>query len=169
MSDPYALARTLLVFKVLTDRMNELRRGDLMDEAAKVMPPGTRLPVLVGDEHAGWVQMPKPTTSVTVTDESALRAFVTERFPTEVETVTRVRPAFLEALKRAARDHNGWVDRDSGEVTPIPGIKVEAGTPSPRTSPGPDAYQAVLAAARRGELGNVAGLLELPAGGGEVE
>jgi hypothetical protein len=163
--DAYSLARSLLLIKVFTDEMNRRRRTDLAPIANDLMPAGTRLPVLIDGKQVGWVSMPKPSTRASVTDETKLQRFVEERFPSEIETVKRVRPKFVELLKTAAKDHDGWLNADSGEVIPIPGISVEMGTASPRTESADDAFRIVAEAMAGGALDEVRQLLALPAGG----
>jgi hypothetical protein len=165
-NDPYAIARTLTCFKVFTDRMSKARTEGLNEEALSWMPPGTRLPALVGGRVAGWVSVPKPSVKAIVTDEKALQAFVEEHCPTEIETVTRVRESFIAALKESAKQHGGWVNGD-GEVIEVPGLKVEIGDPSPRVEAAEDAFEAVMEALNAGELGGVGDLLGLPARGEE--
>lgn len=164
MNDAYAIARTLLCFKVVTDRMSSTRKDGLNEEALSWMPPGTRLPALVGGRVAGWVSVPKPSVKAIVTDEKALQAFVEERFPTEIETVTRIRESFVTALKESAKRHGGWVD-GAGEVVEIPGLKVEVGAAAPRVEAEEDAFDAVMEALNSGDLADVGALLGLPAGG----
>lgn len=165
--DAYSLARTLLLIKVFTDEMNRRRKNDLAPVAAGLMPAGTRLPVLIDGKQAGWVSMPKPSTRASVTDEAKLLAFVEERFPSEVATVKQVRPKFLELLKKAAKDHGGWIDVDSGEVVEIPGVSVEVGEASPRAESAVDAFQIIADAMAEGALAEVRQILAIPAGGEE--
>ena len=168
MNDAYAIAQTMLLFKVLTDRMAKVRKESLNEDAASWMPAGTRLPVLIGGRQAGWVSMPKPRTTTSVADEKELTAFVEKRFPGEVETVstTRIRPAFVTALKAAFEDDGGWVDEATGEVVEIPGLKSTIGDPIPRVEADTDAFEVVLDAMRTGELGDVNDLLALPVADG---
>lgn len=163
----YSLARTLLLIKVFTDEMNRRRKADLAPVASDLMPAGTRLPVLIDGKQAGWVSMPKPSTRASVTDEKKLQAFVEERFPSEIETVKRVRPKFVELLKKAAKDHDGWLNVDSGEVIPIPGVSVETGEASPRTESADDAFQIIADAWAGGTLTEIRQILALPAGSEE--
>lgn len=163
----YSLARTLLLIKVFTDEMNRRRKADIAPEAAEIMPAGTRLPVLIDGKQAGWVSMPKPSTRASVTDERKLLAFVEERFSSEVEAVKQVRPKFLEMLKKAAKEHGGWLNVDGGEVVPIPGITVETGEASPRTEAADGAFQMIADALAEGTLTEVRQILALPAAGGE--
>lgn len=163
----YSLARTLLLIKVFTDEMNRRRKTDLAPVAGELMPAGTRLPVLIDGKQAGWVSMPKPATKANVTDDKKLLAFVEDRFSSEVETVKQVRPKFLELLKKAAKDHGGWLDVDSGEVVPIPGITVETGEASPRTEAADGAFQMIADALAEGTLTEVRQILALPVAGGD--
>lgn len=164
-TDAYSLARTHLLIKLFTDEMNRRRKEDLAPEARDLMPVGTRLPVLIDGEHAGWVSMPNPYTKVSVTDEKKLLAFVEERFATEIVTVKQVRPKFLEVLKKAAKEDGGWIDADSGEVVTIPGVAVDVGEATPRTEPADGAWALVATALAEGVLGEVQQILALPTGG----
>lgn len=59
----------------------------------------------------------RPSYKITVVDEAALTAWVAERFPSEVETVTRVRPAFLGAITEGAKVlPDGSCMTDDGEL-----------------------------------------------------
>lgn len=161
--EPYSLARTLLLIKVFSDEMHRRRKEDLSAEAVRLMPPGTRLPVIIDGRNVGWVSMPKPTTKAVVTDERRLLAFVKERFPSEVQTVEQVRPAFLSALKASAKEHGGWLD--NGEIVTVPGLSVETEAPVPRATPEDGAFEAVIEARRSGELDELLpGLLEIESG-----
>jgi hypothetical protein len=151
-----------MLIKVFTDEMNRRRKGGLADEATRLMPPGTRLPVLIGDQHIGWVSMPKASVKAEVTDERALLAFVQEQCPTEIETVQRIRPAFLEALKASVKEHGGWLVR--GEVVTVPGVTVRTGDLTPRTEPAKEAFAVVAAALKDGVLDEARGLLAIEGG-----
>lgn len=59
-----------------------------------------------------------------VTDDAAVLAYVAEAFPTEVETIRRVRPSFLTALLGRLEwdaDHGQFIDTKSGEG--VPGVE----------------------------------------------
>lgn len=69
--------------------------------------------------------------SVHVSDDAAFTAWVAERYPTEVETVTRVRGAWLTGFLTRTRVHGDdpedmiAADGETGEV--VPGVTVRAG------------------------------------------
>jgi hypothetical protein len=67
----------------------------------------------------GTVPLALTQDSVTVTDEAAYTAWVADRHPTEVATVTTVRRAFDERLRKAAAKRGATCD-EHGEV--IPGL-----------------------------------------------
>lgn len=73
------------------------------------------------------VTQPVSNDTIEVVDEPAFRAWIAKRYPTEVETITQVRPAWrtnvLENLARVAED--GVICLDDGEV--IPGVKQQKG------------------------------------------
>lgn len=64
--------------------------------------------------------------SVSVSDSAALTRWVTNRYPTEVEMVPTVRPAWLTGfLQRASPSGDVVADPSTGEV--VPGLAVRPG------------------------------------------
>ena len=64
--------------------------------------------------------------AVYVDDEPAFTAWVAKRYPTEIETITRVRPAWQGAFLNGVPGAHGIVtDLDTGEC--VPGLAIRAG------------------------------------------
>jgi len=133
--DTRALATRLVCLRVLKDAIAkadaETRAAFLaaslvgIREVAAVANPNGGIPITVGT-----VTAKEPTgghTTAAVTDPYALAAWCLLHVPDE--TMTAVRPAFQLRLLEAAKASGGWLDRLSGEVVPIDGIKVTPPTP----------------------------------------
>jgi hypothetical protein len=190
MNDGLSLPQRLALVRWLTDTLAHLREDDLLPQATAEMPPGARLPVMFGGQHAGWVNMPKPTQrNAYVADEKKLLAWAEANYPDKVETVEEVAVdddliAFLaehypSALRKSQRVRASWVSdicaalKQPGyyvtltgeKLTEVPGIELpEAGDPVPRVSLSEDAASIIAAAWRGGDI-PVTEFLALPAGG----
>jgi len=187
---PLSLAQRLLLVKWLGQGLAAVRKDDLLPQGAADLPPGSRIPVMFGGRLAGWVTMPKPMTSATVTDEGALLAWAEEHQPGHVEDAAEVAvceelvaylgehaPQFLRHSRRpdpqwaadvlAALQRDGrWVTRDGEPVTEVPGVTVSKGSPVPRVTLGEDAAE-IIGAAWRDGLVSLPDVLALPAGNGD--
>lgn len=74
----------------------------------------------------GQVLLPLSKTSLSVSDPAALVAWVQQQYPTEVEMVPTIRPAFLDALgKRVLVEGDVVVDPSTGAI--VPGYRVLPG------------------------------------------
>lgn len=148
---------------LIADEIND-RLAEARDAIAQHRMEGDRIGVaLPGPDgtpvRIGTISLPKPTTTVTV-DEAALLQWAREHMPHEVETVTRVRPATVRALVDQVRRYGGLLDPDTGEVIEVPWATTTQRPTSPRVERPGDrdsedrrlAWEAVLAAARRGEI-----------------
>lgn len=107
---------------LLEEALRELREGMTADAKAEYLEQGTaptwRMP---GITVTTAITHP----SVRVADDKALLAYVARRYPTEVETIRRVRGAFLaDLLARLAQAGEPLAD-DEGTV--IPGLEYVAG------------------------------------------
>ncbi len=133
--DTRALATRLVCLRVLRDAIakadSETRAAFLavslvgIREVAAVENPNGGTPITVGT-----VTAKEPTSghiTAAVTDPYALAAWCLLHAPDE--TMTAVRPAFQLRLLEAAKASGGWLDRRSGEVVPIDGIKVTPASP----------------------------------------
>lgn len=187
-----SLAQWLALVQWLTATLAALRKDDLMPQAAKEMPPGSRIPVMFGGKHAGWASMPKPSVSVSVRDEKKLLAWAEANYPGNVETVEevavdddliaflaehypsalrksrRVRPHFASDICGALKDPGHYITFTGEKLTEVPGIEVRESDPAPRVNLEPGAGAIIAAAWRGGDI-PVADLLALRAGdGGET-
>jgi hypothetical protein len=93
----------------------------------------------------GTVPLALTSDSVDVVDEAAYVEWMRRRFPTEVETITRVRPAFDKALREAAAKRKASCD-DQGEL--IPGLTFRPGGKPRGVSVRPSADATAAAAAQ---------------------
>ncbi|PKW15959.1 hypothetical protein [Saccharopolyspora spinosa] len=125
----------------LTDHANRAAVLHLMAEAfssaakhektatlAEMASRGTLHPTLPDGTEIAAVTVPRSATKVVVTDERALAAWVAERYPTEVETVPVVRPAFLERLKDVSKAAGEPCAPDG--TLDVPGLEVVTAPPS---------------------------------------
>ena len=184
------LAQKLALAKFLTDALKKLRDSDLVPQSAAEMPPGSRIPVMFGTEHAGFVTMPQPSKKAAyVSDEKALLVWAEKNYPAKVEPVTevrvdddliaflaehypsaleesrRVQPAWVDDIKGALKDKGAYITLTGEKLTEVPGITLPVpDPPSPRVNLEPGAADIIAAAWRAGDI-PVADLLALPAGG----
>jgi hypothetical protein len=121
------LARQVMAGKALGDALAALgaaARPALLADMAATGSERIRVRGEGGEDY-GTVSLQNGRTVATITDEAALIAWVTERYPTEV--VTTIRPKFLDLLLDAACKAGDPVDPATGEV--IPGVRVDQGEP----------------------------------------
>ena len=181
-----SLVQKLAIVKFLTDCLVALRADDLLPQAERELCPGARLPVKFGGQLAGWVNVPKASVRVTITDEAKYEAWVAERYPMQVEetetvkvtpeliehqrvhfpsaiiTTESVRQGFTEVLCRDVKDRGGYLDRASGEkITDIPGVTRAESPAVPRVNLEDNAGQVIGAAWSSLDLRD---MLALPAG-----
>lgn len=136
-------ATLLLLQRVVADRLaeqNRITRAQARDDFTVV---GQRDVGLIGDEPIGTVQLNKGRETWAVTDERALLAYVKAKMPEQVETIERVRPAAVEALRKVAAGKGAAVD-DDGE--PIPGLSCSVSDPSLMVKPSEDAPDVIALA-----------------------
>lgn len=116
-----ALLYTCLVVEAKTRaeaaraQLDAIARDELARDGAA---PTWRIP------GVGTVPLAMTQDAVDVVDEPAYTAWVASRYPTEVETFTRVRPVFDRRLRDEAAQRGAACD-DQGEV--IPGLLFRAG------------------------------------------
>ena len=157
-------AQAVLVAKWLTERIVAGRRDELEPVAVDALPEGTRIPVMLGGLKAGTVSRPKTTSGATIRQPLKFLAWVRENRPGEVETVEQVRQSFSDAVRRSVREHGGWLNPDTGECEPVPGVEQTQGDPIIRVEFGPDAEAAIARAWRSGGI-SLDTVLALPSGG----
>lgn len=123
------LATPLLVHKVLTERMAQVRKGITSAALGQSDAGDRKTAKLPSGDVIGAVSVAHGKRTPQVVDVEKLTSWISEHRPGEVEVIyeTRVRPAFLAVLLKAAKDDGGWLDKDTGEVHPIPGVEIKAG------------------------------------------
>lgn len=156
------LAQRFTIADFLAKHFTAVRKEELNPEAVREMEPGERYAAKFAGKRAAWVSLSKPAMRAKVTDERALLKWAKEHMPHAVHTVEQVRPETLKVLQDAMKAHGGLLDKETGEVTPVPGIEVSEGDPSPRVVLEDDAADAIAAAWRAGDI-DPALLLALPA------
>ncbi len=113
----------------------KIREEQIRDLLKRVAPfteqePGDRNAAMLGRARLGRVILTEPQVTAQITDRALFTKHVAETRPTEVETVTVVRPAYEAALLAEMTKHGVAVDRDGQEV---PGVEFRpASTPSRR-------------------------------------
>ncbi len=122
------------VLKILNDRIAAAFKT-AKDEVAAILGPEGRKNAVFDSMKLASVSVTK-SGRVTVSNEALLTQWVVDNYPTEVEEVLRVRPAFLDMIKKASEEagepcsHNGELD--------VPGISVGEPFPLVRKAPGAD-------------------------------
>jgi hypothetical protein len=99
------------------------------------MVQGDRTAALLNGYKIGTVTKCEGRRAVEVVDEQRLAEWVASRWPTEVETSVRVRPAFMRVLADRIRKHGALIDQD-GEVCPW--VEIGYGDPYLMTKPDND-------------------------------
>lgn len=103
--------------------------------------------------------------SVAVVDEAAFTAWVAKAYPTEIETVTAVRPAFRAKLLGDAAGRGEPVCAEDGEV--IPGVEFRPGGEFRAVSVRPTSALRSQLAAKALDIVEGRAPLALPIGGGD--
>ncbi|MFJ8301557.1 hypothetical protein ACIQ9R_37410 [Streptomyces sp. NPDC094447] len=119
----------------------------------------------------GKATLVQPKPAATVTDETALLAWVRTVAPTEVTTrlLTEIRPAWLAQLKKQieAVGTAEWADPETGVIHDVPGIELVGRTAHTRLTVPAEGKQAIADAWRNRLLDTVV-TPELPAAEQEV-
>jgi len=134
MTDLDSLAVKAAVLKILNDRVADAFRKAKEDVAEILGPEGRKNAVFEGHKLAS-VSVSKGG-RVSVDDERLLTAWVAENYPTEVEETIKVRPAFLEMIKKCSEEA-GEPCGPGGQLD-VPGIRVGDPFPLVRKAPGAD-------------------------------
>lgn len=165
--DPFDVATQLGVVKFLSDKLTAARKEDLGPQVTSTLPVGTRLPVMVGGEHIGWLSIPQPRTTASVVNDARFLAWVKENFPTEIVTVEQVRESFAKNVLESVKAHGGWRTKND-TVIDVPGVTVSQGDPYPKVDLAEGAGEAIGKAWRGGQI-DLGQMLALPpAEGGEA-
>ena len=122
------VAAKLAVYKwirELVDWLEKETKAELADE----MKPGDHQEALLAGHNVGNISMVNGRRQFSPTDEDRFAEWVTERWPDQA--VVRVRPEFVEELKKRTRKLTALID-DDGEVCPW--VELHVGEPQLRTS-----------------------------------
>jgi hypothetical protein len=122
------VAAKVAVYKWIRELVNWLEK-ETKAELADEMKPGDRQQALLAGQNIGTIAMVSARRQFYPTDEDRLAEWVTERWPDQV--VVRVRPEFLEQLKKRTRQYGALID-DDGEVCPW--VELRLGEPQLNTS-----------------------------------
>lgn len=145
MSDLERATIKAAVLKILNDRVSAAFKAAKDEVAVALGAEGRKNAVLDGHKLAS-VSVTKGG-RVSVSNETLLTKWVEENYPTEVEQVTRVRPAFLDMIKKAS-EAAGEPCSPNGELD-VPGISVGEPFPLVRKTAGADEIVEKLWAAGR--------------------
>jgi hypothetical protein len=122
------VAAKLAVYKwirELVDWLEKETKAELADE----MKPGDHQPAVLAGQAVGTISMINGRRQFSPIDEDRFAEWVAERWPDQA--VVRVRPEFLEQLKKRTRELTALID-DDGEVCPW--VELHVGEPQLRTS-----------------------------------
>lgn len=167
--DPYELARQGALIKLLEHKLKEARQR--FDELGRKLPAGSSLPAEWGGERAALISVPKASSFAAVTDSRAFTDWVLTRHPGWVKVVHSVPDIYMQLIRASFKAHGGWLDKESGEVEPIPGMELKTNDhPTPRVTLTDEAEHIITLAYMRGEI-PLGLVLELgaPAIGQQVE
>lgn len=147
------------VLHLLGEAFNAAAKHEKTLTLTEMSGRGTLHPTLPDGTEIATVNVPKGSVRVTVTDEKALTDWVAEHYPTEVETVTSIRHAFLELLKDTSKKAGEACAPDG--TLDVPGLEVHTQPPSSArvtpTEEGRKLAQQVVEQAQNNAVGYLAG------------
>lgn len=143
------VALALVVLKVLGEQVKTGESAAKREVAGDALPGDRTTAVLPDGTPVGTVGQAKGRTLARVTDREKFVAFVQEAYPTEVEMVPTVRPAFEKRLLDACKANQAPVDANGVEV---PGVEVGVGDPYTTVKLAAGAHELVAAAYQSGQL-----------------
>jgi hypothetical protein len=170
------LATRLAVIAVLEKQLAALK-ADGRAVIGKQIKTGETLVVCLDPddddpvEHGtslGTVSKAKGSKRWQIEDDEKFTAWVEEHFPTEVETVVRVRDSFKQKVREECKGDQGFPMPGTGEVVIPAGMTFTAGSPQVRVNTSAEAERLVLDALANGGAAAYlldGGLPALPAGG----
>lgn len=148
-----SLPQRLAVVKFLSEMLSRLRGEELVPEAIAEWAPGARIPVKFADELAGWASVPKPSVRARIVNDRAFFTWVAEHHAHQIEVVERVYDSFTKVVLDAAKKNGGyWIDGDTGEKQPIPGVEVGTGDLYTKVDLTNDAGEIIARAWRAGDI-----------------
>lgn len=134
MTDLNQAAVKAAVLKILNDRVAAAFKA-AKEEVAQILGPEGRKNAVFDGMKLASVSVTKAG-RVSVSNEKLLIDWVAEHYPTEIEETIKVRPAFLEAIKKASEEA-GEPCSPFGDLD-VPGVSVGEPFPLVRKSPGAD-------------------------------
>jgi hypothetical protein len=139
------IATRLVVLRHLRDRIDQARTASNIDllEAGEV---GDRTTAKLDGETIGSVTLTRGRETAQVIDEAALTAWVTDHYPSEIEHVTKVRPAFVAVLLKTVKENGGWIDKVTGEFHHVDGVDIRVGDPYVSVKPADGSAEVVAKA-----------------------
>lgn len=156
--DDRQLAGRAIVARVFVEMATGLAKA-VRDVVEPGLEPGEHITAQLGDgTRVGKVRRNERSVVAVTTDADALLAWTQQHRPDEVQLIPTIRPAFLEYLRKQAKEHGMAFDETSGEI--IPGIEGQEGSASFVVTP--SAEGKALIQAKLSDL-IAAGVLELPA------
>lgn len=133
-------ANRLITIAVLKKKLAELEateRAAAMDGA----DPGDKKHAKIGEHRIGQVWLTDPSPAWKVTNRAVFNAWVTEYHPDQIETITSVYASFEKSL----RDVGGYINPETGEVEPVPGMEIVPGVSTLTVKADPEAEQVIAA------------------------
>lgn len=120
-------ARDYIVLKVLADQVKEAIER-VQAEAKDALKVGARWPAQLpdGTKIGGVTYAEGSKGKAYVANEHAFTSWVRDNFPTEIETVTRVRPAYQSRVLDEVTAQGGRIDAATGEISDVPGVDIAA-------------------------------------------
>ena len=156
-ADDRTMAGKAVVAKIFVEMATGLSKA-VREFVEPGLEPGEHITAQLGDgTRVGKVRRNERSQVAVTTDADALLKWCRANRPDEVELIPTIRPAYLESLRKQAKEHGFAFDPD-GEI--IPGIEGQEGSASYVVTPSPEGK--ALIQARLSDL-IAAGVLELPA------
>jgi hypothetical protein len=164
-SDLHRLTLRALILRLLRDRIVEHEAANRA-ALSLAMGVGDRKTVqLPSDDEqdvpVGYATYAKGSTTAYVVDDAKFLAWVQANYPHEVETVSRVRPAFQRVVLDASKKFGAPMAPDG--TLDVPGVYVRTGEPQLRIVPDKgDGAQLALIGAVRDDRTLLSDLLDVP-------
>ncbi|WP_435109783.1 hypothetical protein [Nocardiopsis synnemataformans] len=160
-----AVAKALLARIGKVDTATRAAVAEAMEEEDRL---AVFLPGSDGERfRVGTGGVAKAKVTVTVTDETALLAWVKAEHPDWIETIERVGATHRDRLIAGARAAGEAVDTTTG--LPVPGVQVRVSRPTPYVRLAPGAEEEILRMVRERLGPALARVLELEAGTSEID
>jgi len=158
---PKEQAIRLLIIRVLRDLLKDADNAE-REQVCREWSIGDRIGAALGPggEVAGHVLYKRGAVKAEISDPGAFHRWVEKNRPEEIETITRVRPAFAKAVLTRAQRLGTPVTEDGEE---IPGVSVLAKDPQVTVIPTEDAEELVRQAWQSGQLQAIVADLLRPA------